>query len=79
MNRDVLAGLAIAASLIMAAQFPQLKGPTHVKSGTFGKASDGKEAHLYTLTNKNGMEVAISDYGATIVFIQDRRSKRKVC
>ena len=77
MNRDVLAGLAIAASLIMAAQFPQLKGPTHVKSGTFGKASDGKEAHLYTLTNKNGMEVAISDYGATIVSIKtaDRSGK----
>ena len=33
----------------------------------FKKSIDGKETALYTLTNKNGMEVAITNYGAKIV------------
>lgn len=34
---------------------------------SFKKSLDGKETSLYTLTNKNGMEVAITNYGAKIV------------
>jgi aldose 1-epimerase len=33
-------------------------------------ADDGRPARLYTLTNANGMEVAITSYGATIVSIR---------
>ena len=33
----------------------------------FGVTSDGKEAHLYTLENKNGMKACVSDYGAVLV------------
>jgi aldose 1-epimerase len=33
-------------------------------------ADDGRPAKLYTLTNANGMEVAITSYGATIVSIR---------
>ena len=42
---------------------------TMVKSGIqqadWGEV-DGKKVHLFTLTNKNGIEVKISDYGGTI-------------
>ncbi len=34
---------------------------------TFGKTSAGWETTLYTLENKNGMQIAVSDYGATLV------------
>src|SRR5882757_8973384 len=30
-----------------------------VKMRSFGKTRDGREAHLYTLSNKSGMEVSI--------------------
>jgi len=36
----------------------------------FGKDNDGRIATLYTLRNSRGMEVAITDYGATIVSIK---------
>lgn len=34
---------------------------------SFGKTPDGQAVDLYTLRNKNGMEVAITNYGADIV------------
>ncbi len=50
---------------------------TAIQKKGFGKTSDGKEVNLYTLKNKNGMEVAITNYGATIVSIKtpDRNGK----
>jgi aldose 1-epimerase len=41
-----------------------------VKVRSFGKTHDGREAHLYTLSNKSGMEVSITDYGANTVSIK---------
>lgn len=37
---------------------------------TFGKLPDGREAKLYTLTNKNGLRAKISDLGATLVSME---------
>ena len=44
---------------------------------TFGKTSAGWETTLYTLDNKNGMQIAVSDYGATLVkvLVPDREGK----
>ncbi len=36
----------------------------------FGQNADGRFAALYTLSNQHGMEVAITNYGATIVSIK---------
>lgn len=33
----------------------------------FGKLPDGREARVFTLTNKNGISARISDFGATLV------------
>lgn len=52
----------------------------HVLGGavSFGKTSDGRTAHLYTLTNKNGMRVRFTDYGGLITEIDtpDRAGKK---
>ena len=37
---------------------------------TFGKIPDGREAKLFTLTNKNGLRAKISDLGATLVAME---------
>ena len=50
---------------------------TGIKRSEFGKMPDGQQVHLYTLTNSNGMKVAITNYGARIVSIlaPDRNGK----
>src|SRR5205823_11245676 len=52
------------------------------KSGTtaktsWGKTPDGEEVDLYTLTNKNGVEAAITTYGGSVVWLKvpDRDGK----
>lgn len=40
-----------------------------VTTSSFGKTKDGEEATLYTMENKNGMKVSVSDFGAVIVNI----------
>jgi aldose 1-epimerase len=48
-----------------------------VTKSVFGNTKDGREAHLFTLTNKSGMQVVISDFGGTVVSIKvpDRNGK----
>lgn len=48
-----------------------------IRKTNFGKTVDGKKATLYTMTNKNGMEVAITDFGAAVVsiIVPDRDGK----
>ena len=36
----------------------------------FGKTADGRAASLYTLTNKHGVQVAITNFGGTVVSIK---------
>ena len=50
---------------------------TPLKKQLFGKTSDGREIDLYTLKNKNGVEVGIMNYGGTIASIRvpDRTGK----
>lgn len=40
-----------------------------IKKHSFGRTSEGEEATLYTLINKKGMSVSLTDYGANIVNI----------
>ena len=34
-----------------------------MKKQSFGTTKDGKETSLYTLSNQNGMEISVTDYG----------------
>lgn len=40
-----------------------------IKKELFGKSINGQQVYLYTLTNKNGMTVKVTNYGANIVSI----------
>ncbi|WP_066715264.1 aldose epimerase family protein [Clostridium sp. Marseille-P299] len=40
-----------------------------ISNKQFGKTNNGERASLYTLSNKNGMRVVVSDFGANIVSI----------
>lgn len=71
-----------AAMLIIAgckpkAETKQRPMPTTLLSSSFGKTADGKEAVLYILRNKNGMEAAISNFGADLVSLKtpDRQGR----
>lgn len=41
-----------------------------MKKEEFGRVSDNTVATLYTLENKNGMKVKVTDFGATLVSIE---------
>jgi len=49
-----------------------------VNKQVFGKSKDGKEVYLYSIKNSNGMEVAITNIGATIVKILVKNNKGEV-
>jgi aldose 1-epimerase len=51
--------------------------PVGVETKSFGKLPDGGEAKLYTLKNKHGIIVKLTDYGARIVAVEvpDRTGK----
>jgi aldose 1-epimerase len=51
--------------------------PGSTKKSSFGKTPDGQDVDLYTLTNKNGVEAAISTYGGVVVSLKvpDRDGK----
>lgn len=48
-----------------------------MKKAAFGRMPDGRVVDLYTLTNRNGMEVAITNYGGIVVSLlaPDRAGK----
>jgi aldose 1-epimerase len=51
--------------------------PGSTKKTSFGKTPDGEAVDLYTLTNKNGVEAAITNYGGSVVSLKvpDRDGK----
>ncbi|HEV2115730.1 MAG TPA: aldose epimerase family protein [Terriglobales bacterium] len=58
-------------------KFERAAANNRIHKEAFGKTEDGREADLYVLRNKNGMEVAITNYGADIVRLKvpDRHGK----
>ncbi len=55
---------------------PAMSAPS-ILTKSFGKTSEGSDAHLYVLQNTKGAKVSITDFGATIVAIEvpDREGK----
>ena len=45
-------------------------GQSKMKQQSFGKTDDGQAIDLYTLSNKKGMEVAITTYGGAVVSLK---------
>ena len=48
-----------------------------IRKETFGKTAGGEQVDLYTLSNKKGMEVVLTNFGATVVVLKvpDRAGK----
>jgi aldose 1-epimerase len=55
----------------------QAEAISKMQKQSFGKTEDGKQVDLYILTNKNGMQAAITNYGGTVVSLKvpDRGGK----
>lgn len=55
----------------------QAEANPKMQKQSFGKTEDGQQTYLFTLTNKNGMEAAITNYGGTVVTLKvpDRNGK----
>jgi aldose 1-epimerase len=73
---------AIAAALVlfvtaMAMPSPSTETNSKIQEQAFGRLQDGRAVDLYILTNKRGMEAAITNYGATLVrlIVPDRQGK----
>lgn len=74
---STLTNLALALSLVFMVILGCTKQKTDereketvtVEKEPFGTLADGREVFLYTLTNKNGMEVQITNYGGTVTSI----------
>jgi aldose 1-epimerase len=68
--------LTFAMALLLAAglQAAEVKGVTQK---SFGKLADGSEAMLYTLTNKSGARLKITNYGGIVTSIEapDRKGQ----
>ena len=56
---------------------PSAEAKSNMQKQSFGKTPDGQPVDLYTLTNKNGMEATITNYGGTVVSLKvpDHRGK----
>src|ERR1700721_3735811 len=55
----------------------QAEAKSKMQKQSFGKTEDGQQTDLYILTNKHGVEVAITNYGGTVVTLKvpDRNGK----
>jgi len=68
--------LALLLLGILATQHT-LEAKSGMHKQVFGKTTDGQEVDLYLLTNQNGVEAAITNFGATVVSLRvpDRHGK----
>jgi aldose 1-epimerase len=58
------------ASIVTLALMTGIPAFGGIKVQSFGKLPDGKEANVYTLTNKNGLRARVTDFGATLVSLE---------
>ncbi len=66
MNKLLLLAVSLFGALSLLSCSPQKQPANTITETSFGKLPDGREAYLYTLENKNGVIVRITNFGATI-------------
>jgi len=49
---------------------PEGESEVNIEETVYGKMPDGRDVHLYTMTNSNGMRVKLTDYGAITVGVE---------
>jgi aldose 1-epimerase len=76
-RKNFLGSLAFALAVIGASRMEVRAANPGMERRTFGKMANGQAIDLYTLTNRNGMEVGITNYGGRVVsiLVPDRLGK----
>jgi aldose 1-epimerase len=77
-RRETIIGMLFCFIAVMFVSGLQAEAKSKMQKQSFGKSEDGQQVDLYILTNKNGMEAAITNYGGTVVslMVPDRNGKR---
>jgi aldose 1-epimerase len=72
-----LCALIFTGGLLLASSLSSQGMRGTIKKESFGKTTGGEQIDLYTLSNKKGMEVSITNFGATVVTLKapDRAGK----
>ena len=72
-----VATLALGILVVPAAGQPKSQVNSRTHKRAFGKTGDGKQVDLYVLSNKNGVEVDVTNFGAAVVSLKvpDRHGK----
>ena len=71
LNRTMVVLLAATLSVSLAGCHTQERGTKmSIKKAEFGKTKQGEVAYIYTLTNANGCEVRITNYGGIVVSLK---------
>jgi aldose 1-epimerase len=75
--RTLLCALIFIGGLTLAGSLSSQGMRGAIKKESFGKTTGGEQIELYSLTNKKGMEVSITNFGATVVTLKvpDRAGK----
>jgi len=70
----LILGVSMATTFV---SLLQAEANPKMQKQSFGKTEDGQQTYLYILTNKNGMEAAITNYGGSVVTLKvpDRTGK----
>ena len=78
MNVMKVLWLAVICSAMILALNLSASGQAGVTKESFGKTPDGQDVEIYTLTNRRGAEVKITNYGGIITSLKvpDRNGKR---
>jgi aldose 1-epimerase len=73
----LVAALLVVSAITIGSSPANAEAKSTMKKQPFGKTGDGQAADLYTLTNKKGMEVTITNFGGIIVSLKvpDRSGK----
>jgi aldose 1-epimerase len=75
--RTLLCALILIGGLSLAGSLSSQGMRGTIKKESFGKTTGGEQIELYSLSNKKGMEVSITNFGATVVTLKvpDRSGK----
>ncbi len=75
--RTLLCALIFMGGLSLASSLSSQGMRGTIKKESFGKTTGGEQIELYSLSNKKGMEVSITNFGATVVTLKvpDRGGK----
>src|SRR6202048_3895284 len=75
--RTFLCALLLVGELSLAGSLSSQGMRGTIRKESYGKTAGGEQIDLYSLTNKKGMEVSITNFGATVVTLRvpDRAGK----